>query len=265
MDIQGMFFSPWKEDADGYGDNVGAYYLSIQNPAPENVAWEVLNSFKGQNNAGVKAREELQRRGYDGVDFGGQEYIAFEPTQIKSATDNIGTFDPSNPDVRFHAGSALPRLNRRNFIAGRAMVAEDYGRGEQTPGALAASRELDRRHSSPIAGRGDLRRISLPISELEQLRRSVTGDVVPAHLARRIPGGAAAMHNKAGRLFMNADVWGVVDKTDMQPIVDNLKLHGFFRNEDPAWMAAHSPVEIAHEKEWEGGLSPLMAISSFFR
>ena len=28
-------------------------------------------------------------------------YIAFEPGQIKSATDNIGTFDPENPDIRF--------------------------------------------------------------------------------------------------------------------------------------------------------------------
>ncbi|MEC7753794.1 MAG: LPD38 domain-containing protein [Bacteroidota bacterium] len=28
-------------------------------------------------------------------------FIAFEPTQIKSATENQGTFDPSNPDIRF--------------------------------------------------------------------------------------------------------------------------------------------------------------------
>ena len=28
-------------------------------------------------------------------------YIVFEPTQIKSATDNIGTFDKNNPDIRY--------------------------------------------------------------------------------------------------------------------------------------------------------------------
>ncbi|MDD3337216.1 MAG: hypothetical protein PHI98_17205, partial [Eubacteriales bacterium] len=28
-------------------------------------------------------------------------YMPLEPTQIKSATDNIGTFDPENPDVRY--------------------------------------------------------------------------------------------------------------------------------------------------------------------
>ena len=30
-----------------------------------------------------------------------ESYIVFEPNQIKSATDNIGTFDGSNPDIRY--------------------------------------------------------------------------------------------------------------------------------------------------------------------
>lgn len=101
MDIQGMFFSPWEIDAGGYGEKVGAYYLSIKNPAPEAVAYKALNRFKGQNDAGVKAREYLISLGYDGVNNSNEEYIAFYPEQIKSATDNIGTFDKNNPDVRY--------------------------------------------------------------------------------------------------------------------------------------------------------------------
>ena len=101
MDIQGAFFSPYELDAEGYGKNVGAYYLSIQNPADEGTAYKALNRFKGQNNAGIKAREYLQKQGYDGVYNGYDEYIAFEPTQIKSAKNNVGTFDPFNPDVRY--------------------------------------------------------------------------------------------------------------------------------------------------------------------
>lgn len=101
MDIQGMFFSPWEIDAGGYGEKVGAYYLSIKNPAPEAVAYKALNRFKGQNDAGVKARDYLISLGYDGVNNNNEEYIAFYPEQIKSATDNIGTFDRSNPDVRY--------------------------------------------------------------------------------------------------------------------------------------------------------------------
>jgi hypothetical protein len=45
-----------------------------------------------------------QERGHDGlIAVLGKwtEYIAFEPNQIKSSTDNRGTFDPKNPDITF--------------------------------------------------------------------------------------------------------------------------------------------------------------------
>ncbi len=61
----------------------------------------------------AKYVETLKKQGYDGIiiqntsydsgDFGDNntQYVVFEPTQIKSATDNIGTFDKSNPDIRY--------------------------------------------------------------------------------------------------------------------------------------------------------------------
>ena len=116
MDIQGMFFSPWVLDARGYGKNVGAYYLSIQNPASEGQAYKVLNMFKGQNNAGIKAREYLEKLGYDGVNNSDEEIIAFHPTQIKSATDNIGTFDGESTDVRFQMSADSVRDEELRMI-----------------------------------------------------------------------------------------------------------------------------------------------------
>lgn len=98
MDIQGMFFSPWELDAQGYGSNVSAYYLDIKNPASEAVGYKALNRFKGQNNAGVKAREYLQNLGYDGVNNGNEEYIAFEPSQIKRI-DNLTPTE--SKDIRY--------------------------------------------------------------------------------------------------------------------------------------------------------------------
>ena len=77
MDIQGMFFSPWEIDARGYGGNVGEYYLSIKNPAPEGIAYKALKMFAGQNYAGIKAREYLEKLGYDGVNNSDEEIIAF--------------------------------------------------------------------------------------------------------------------------------------------------------------------------------------------
>lgn len=98
MDIQGMFFSPWELDAKGYGENVNAYYINITNPASEQMGYKALRKFQGQNNAGVKAREYLESLGYDGVNNGDEEYIAFNSNQIKLA-DNLTPTE--NEDIRF--------------------------------------------------------------------------------------------------------------------------------------------------------------------
>lgn len=60
--------------------------------------------FMDEDNA-VKFREALQKKGYDWVwlkrENWNNEIVAFEPNQIKSATDNIWTFDKNNPDIRY--------------------------------------------------------------------------------------------------------------------------------------------------------------------
>lgn len=98
MDIQGMFFSPWKIDAQGYGGHVRAFFLNIKNPANEGQGYKALNRYVGQNYAGIKAREDLASHGYDGVNNGDEEFIAFEPTQIKSV-DNNGNFSADDPNI----------------------------------------------------------------------------------------------------------------------------------------------------------------------
>lgn len=98
MDIQGIFFSPWEIDAQGYGTAVNKYYINIANPANEGTAYKALNKFKCQNNAGIKARELLISLGYDGVNNSSEEYIAFYPEQIK-LIDNENPTD--NEDIRF--------------------------------------------------------------------------------------------------------------------------------------------------------------------
>lgn len=118
MDIQGSFFSPWDTDAGGYGGNVGAYYLNIKNPASESMGYKALNKFQGQNNAGVKAREYLESLGYDGVNNGGEEYIAFRSEQIKRIDNKNPT---SDPDVRFEldSGAGYSRGQMSKIVANR--------------------------------------------------------------------------------------------------------------------------------------------------
>lgn len=118
MDIQGSFFSPWDIDAGGYGGNVGAYYLNIKNPASESMGYKALNKFQGQNNAGVKAREYLESLGYDGVNNGGEEYIAFRSEQIKRIDNKNPT---SDPDIRFelNSGTGYSRGQMSKIVANR--------------------------------------------------------------------------------------------------------------------------------------------------
>ena len=111
MDIQGMFFSPWDYESEGYGKNVRAFFLNIKNPATGSKSYEVFSKYKSENYAGIKARDELEHSGYDGVASGNMEdedleFIAFEPNQIKSATDNNGAFSPDDVNI-YHQKDSL--------------------------------------------------------------------------------------------------------------------------------------------------------------
>lgn len=70
---------------------------------------------------------DLEKHGYDGViirtdkgSFGRSTdaYIALHPEQVKSATDNVGTFDKANADIRYSSRNNLEnqvdRLARKN-------------------------------------------------------------------------------------------------------------------------------------------------------
>ena len=72
---------------------------------------------------------DLESHGYDGViiqfDKGSwgrstDAYIALHPEQVKSATDNIGTFDKKNPDIRYsqrvREGDQVERLAKQNEV-----------------------------------------------------------------------------------------------------------------------------------------------------
>ena len=47
----------------------------------------------------------------------GTDYIVFNPNQIKSATNNIGTFDPNNPDIRYRKVPSIAQLRAQEKSA----------------------------------------------------------------------------------------------------------------------------------------------------
>lgn len=96
-------------------------YLSIENP--------ITLQMPIQNSDLMSARDA----GYDGAILkspsGNDEYVAFRPEQIKSAVGNNGSFDSSNPDIRFSIAAAKESLTEGS-IGSAAKELLDAGRLE---------------------------------------------------------------------------------------------------------------------------------------
>lgn len=104
----GHFFTDDPEAAGGtYAEGEGArimpVFLSIKNPKRYDSILD-LSELIGSRGDALRLRESLIEQGYDGIIMPHgrrSEYVAFEPSQIKSATANRGTFDPTNADIQF--------------------------------------------------------------------------------------------------------------------------------------------------------------------
>lgn len=112
---RGFYFTSNEVRASQYGMTRIPVFLSLQNPFvipdEETLADATTRAF----GAPVPARElydRLRAEGFDGVVKRDRseylsEYIAFEPTQIKSAIANRGTYDAANPDIRYSLNAAF--------------------------------------------------------------------------------------------------------------------------------------------------------------
>ena len=96
-------------------------------------SWNVIISSMIGSEEFTKAAKES---GYDGVivnrDKDYREYVAFEPNQIKSATENIGTYRRDSNDIRFHkayhgSGNDFDRFDHSHMGEGEGN--QSYGWG----------------------------------------------------------------------------------------------------------------------------------------
>ena len=125
---KGFYFMDAREWAEGYAlvdakstdqPTVIEAYLRMENP----LVVDQFHEVPGYPATGIPTKaqaEYMQRlvraRGYDGIIVQGRtgnpsEYVVFDPKQIKSATGNIGTFDPNDADIRHN-----PKTARRNAL-----------------------------------------------------------------------------------------------------------------------------------------------------
>lgn len=106
------FFSESRDYAESMaderrGNRIIEAYLKMKNPYTVKLSPEQFTD----NIAEAPSIRYAKEHGHDGVIFeydGSKEdlaydkfYVVFDSAQIKSATDNIGTFDKTNPDIRY--------------------------------------------------------------------------------------------------------------------------------------------------------------------
>ena len=216
MDIQGNFFSPWQEDAGGYGGNVESYYLNITNPADEATGYRALRRYQGQNEAGRKAREYLESLGYDGVNNGNEEYIAFSPEQIKRVDNQTPT---DNPDIRY----SLDENQRNQFIS----MLRQYARGNWNERTIQEYLNLVRQNGEYDQGANAARPVLVP-------QRDSEGN--PVSRTARTAMGAKAIPESVASDIANLVRTGqmsyerVGDKASTQRAIQRIQNDGFDRS-----------------------------------
>lgn len=106
-------------------------FLNIRNPertTDQGVYWDYECKFAKLRGAdGLVYKNE--------VEGDGDSYVAFSPTQIKSATDNVGTFSSQNPDIRYQfigeKGARAMGMAEEARRASLASETEDVAREDQ--------------------------------------------------------------------------------------------------------------------------------------
>ncbi len=116
----------------GEGSGVYPVYLSLQNPYVVDSQGEPAGKIQFEA-SGLPFRNAMKSGAYDGaiilntIEPGSETptdvYIANKPTQIKSATANVGTFDPAQADIRFApAPMSADAQARANLVSARDVV-----------------------------------------------------------------------------------------------------------------------------------------------
>ncbi len=103
------------ENEDYSIENYGTYDVSeIMKKIESRDAFAVIQDVNataiGDMVEAAKLWNAVNGTSFDGI-VAPTETVVFEPTQIKSATDNIGTFDKNNPDIRYAVSAPSAKEN----------------------------------------------------------------------------------------------------------------------------------------------------------
>ncbi len=199
----GFFFTSSRKSAENYarlagGDDKGRVieaYLSIQKPY-EVIAYGdyVQAPAEKYDDHRSEYLNEAEMQGCDGIIIKGEKsnlYVVFEPNQIKSATDNIGTFDSNNPDIRYsREPEMLNELRRQNTQLKKRV---EYWRGQAKTTRVKTVRE------------GDVKKLAREIIEMNAT------DLKPKDITERL--------DELGKYILNSEE---LRYTDISKMADDI-------------------------------------------
>jgi len=100
----------------GTGANVMPVHAAIKNPLELKSIHEWFDEIPGKTN--IEKTNWAKSQGYDGIKYphsqptaneSGMAWVAFEPTQLKSAIGNKGTYNPKKKDVNKAKGGFIDK------------------------------------------------------------------------------------------------------------------------------------------------------------
>lgn len=102
-EVTGIWASPIDRKGKGYGENIYPLFINLRNPINTSIKQvkniielrDLENQALNNANSDGAILDTFDKFGYE------TQYYVKNPNQVKSATDNIGTFDVNNPDIRY--------------------------------------------------------------------------------------------------------------------------------------------------------------------
>jgi hypothetical protein len=281
---EGIYFTSNPEYSARYGSEGAAtypVYLSIQNPFVIRGKQElnrleklkqIFLSKKRREEAEISDANELTQsmyitpqyksqlieQGYDGIiNEAFNEIVAFEPTQIKSATGNVGTFDKKNPDIRY---SLRDTPQFKNWFGDSKIVNADGTPKVMYHGTTQDITAFKPRQANAIFVTDDPK-FAESFSQDTKTGKSKGGNIMPVYVSAQNPfdyenPNHVAKVQKAfvptGDKFFDVSVerlaegdWGDIESERVQQAIRKAGFDGFYEKEGGVKnLAVYNPEQI---------------------
>ena len=206
------------------GANVMPVYASIKNPLVLNSPHDWWDIIPGETDKAKTAWAKSQ--GYDGIKYPhsqptenqtGMAWVAFEPTQIKSAIGNRGTYDTTNPDITKANGGGIDNFLKKSKIKQRVYHGTGANIADFKPSKMGAMGPGIYVSTDPKVASGYA-------NVINNGREQNNPNVMPLHIQARNPFTISHINKSHDELFKHFDPEGKL--TDDQ-VIELVKKAGY--------------------------------------